>query len=447
MARQTTWSSNQALTASSLNAEFDEIYSGNITRTAGVLLLNDDIRLDFGSSNNCRIEYDTTQTNDTLLIGVDVAEGGRILIVDVNDMATNFALAARTNPSVTIHSADATTAADYIELFHDQTDAVINVGAGSLNVQLAGTTRWVFNAGSLVAEGATDDAFETTISITDPTADRTITIPDGNVTLTTGTSVVNSGTPANNQVATWAGATSADGSANLTHDGNTLTSKAGTTGTQGLVVNSQASATVDMARFQYDGTTRASIYLDADQSIFRMDAFNAGNNVQGPEVAVQRNSNAGAEGPAAGTFNFGKSDGVENFIWVDTSANPGVLRLHTARPTGSSGTPTTADTAGTVVGAQTSWHELKDNIVEFTDYQEALDAVLSTKIFDFDMAGNHHRGLVIHEQDLGSWFSYNDDLARQQMPCLDERTIIGYLVASVKQLHKELRKGQANGIR
>jgi len=42
-------------------------------------------------------------------------------------------------------------------------------------------------AGSpLVFEGATADAFETTFSITDPTADRTITFPDASITLSAG---------------------------------------------------------------------------------------------------------------------------------------------------------------------------------------------------------------------------------------------------------------------
>ena len=44
----------------------------------------------------------------------------------------------------------------------------------------------IFNDGSVVFEGATADAFETTLAITDPTADRTITFPDstGTVALT-----------------------------------------------------------------------------------------------------------------------------------------------------------------------------------------------------------------------------------------------------------------------
>ena len=38
------------------------------------------------------------------------------------------------------------------------------------------------NAASLVFEGATDDAFETTLAVTDPTADRTFTLPDATTT-------------------------------------------------------------------------------------------------------------------------------------------------------------------------------------------------------------------------------------------------------------------------
>jgi hypothetical protein len=41
----------------------------------------------------------------------------------------------------------------------------------------------VFNDGSVVFEGATADAYETTLAITDPTADRTITFPDATGTV------------------------------------------------------------------------------------------------------------------------------------------------------------------------------------------------------------------------------------------------------------------------
>lgn len=46
-------------------------------------------------------------------------------------------------------------------------------------------------AGSLVFEGTTDNAFETTIAVTDPTADRTITLPDSTGTVVLSGAIVN----------------------------------------------------------------------------------------------------------------------------------------------------------------------------------------------------------------------------------------------------------------
>ena len=55
--------------------------------------------------------------------------------------------------------------------------------ATSASVTFAGLT---LNSGSMVFEGATADDFETTLAVTDPTADRTVTLPDatGTVALT-----------------------------------------------------------------------------------------------------------------------------------------------------------------------------------------------------------------------------------------------------------------------
>ena len=55
--------------------------------------------------------------------------------------------------------------------------------ATSASVTFAGLT---LNSGSMVFEGATADAHETTLAVTDPTADRTVTLPDatGTVALT-----------------------------------------------------------------------------------------------------------------------------------------------------------------------------------------------------------------------------------------------------------------------
>ena len=77
---------------------------------------------------------------------------------------------------------------------------------------------------TIVFEGATDDAYETTLQATDPTADRTITLPDA-----TGTVVL------------------ADGSGNVTLSGN-LTVNGTTTTVNSTEVNIQNA-------FIFEGTT------------------------------------------------------------------------------------------------------------------------------------------------------------------------------------------------
>ena len=69
--------------------------------------------------------------------------------------------------------------------------------ATSASVTFAGLT---LNSGSMVFEGATPDDFETTLAVTDPTADRTVTLPDatGTVALT------------NNKLSVFAATTSAE---------------------------------------------------------------------------------------------------------------------------------------------------------------------------------------------------------------------------------------------
>lgn len=162
-----------------------------------------------------------------------------------------------------------------------------------------------------------------------------------------------------------------------------------------------------------------------------------GNNVGGPRLYVARNSNAGTEGPAAGSIRMEGASG-EGYVWRDASGN---IRIHTAAPTGSSGSPTVSDTAGTVVGTQTSWHELKESISEW-DGAGALDAVLALQLYEYQMIDDGqqtaegekptYRGIVIMDEDRESnaWFGtgYGD----QQVPVLNDRNLFGYLIASIQ---------------
>ena len=114
------------------------------------------------SNNSSSTEPATTfafmwwvDTNNTLLKIRNAANSGWITVGDYS--ATNFGLLTTTSAS-----------SIYMPLAGGTFTGAVTVGTG----------------GSLIFEGATADANETTLAVTDPTADRTITMPDATGTVT-----------------------------------------------------------------------------------------------------------------------------------------------------------------------------------------------------------------------------------------------------------------------
>ena len=75
--------------------------------------------------------WNTTQTVDTLVLALGTTSRA-LVILENGDQSTDLAHAQATAPTVFIHSADATTAADHINFSHNQTDGVIDVGTGKI---------------------------------------------------------------------------------------------------------------------------------------------------------------------------------------------------------------------------------------------------------------------------------------------------------------------------
>ncbi|GAI90926.1 unnamed protein product [marine sediment metagenome] len=61
-----------------------------------------------------------------------------MLIIETTDIAETMVTTAETNPTLRIHSADATNDAEHIKFNHDQTDGVISIGQGNLKLFSAG---------------------------------------------------------------------------------------------------------------------------------------------------------------------------------------------------------------------------------------------------------------------------------------------------------------------
>ena len=77
--------------------------------------------------------------------------------------------------------------------FSNLSATTINVGdlnvSGAVDIPNITATSLTISGSSITFEGATADAFETTFTVTDPTADRTITFPN-----TSGTVLLDGGT-------------------------------------------------------------------------------------------------------------------------------------------------------------------------------------------------------------------------------------------------------------
>jgi len=116
--------------------------------------------------------------------GLEIKFGNNIVLEGTTDNAFEM----------TLSGGDPT--ADRTVTLPDVTGTVVTTGNLSAITTLTSPTITgaVFNDGSILFEGATADAFETTLAITDPTADRTITFPDstGTVALTSDITITGS---------------------------------------------------------------------------------------------------------------------------------------------------------------------------------------------------------------------------------------------------------------
>ena len=152
----------------------------------------------------------------------------------------------------TVTVTDSTANTDFPVVFHNESNGLLddtgalryNPSTGTLlvpNLNVSGTTTTVntttVNTDTVVFEGASADDFETTLNVTDPTADRTITLPDasGTVAVSAGTGIDLSAAGAvsvdvsdfmtngsNNRILTATGTDAMNAEANLTFDGSTL---------------------------------------------------------------------------------------------------------------------------------------------------------------------------------------------------------------------------------
>lgn len=201
-------------------------------------------------------------------------------------------------------------------------------------------------------------------------------------------------------------------------------------GTSAATLNTASSPSAGPLVLQYDGNTQVRFMRSGTRAEAMYAAPFDNSTGVGTYIYLDRNSNGST--PAASFMRFTNSGGSVYRIWPDATGN---WRSHTADPTNAN------DTAGTVIGTQTSWHELKENIALW-DGAEALEAIRTLNLYSYQMIEDGqattggekptYKGLVIMDEDreADAWFGLG--YGENQVPVLNDRNLFGYMLAAIR---------------
>ena len=150
------------------------------------------------------------------------------------------------------------------------TDVIEGITLLNTDLTTISTDNHIFSGGSIIFEGATDDGFETTLAVTDPTADRTITLPNatGTVSLITGTETLTNKTLTTPTLTSPVFNTAVSGSAVLDEDdmsSDSATKLATQQSIKAYIDNTLAAQDLDIAP---DSGTGQSITLESETLTF-----------------------------------------------------------------------------------------------------------------------------------------------------------------------------------
>ena len=150
------------------------------------------------------------------------------------------------------------------------TDVVESITALNTDLTTISTDNHIFSGGSIIFEGDTDDSFETTLAVTDPTADRTLTLPNatGTVSLITATETLTNKTLTSPTITSGVFNTGVSGTAVLDEDdmsSNSATKAATQQSIKKYVDDTIAAQDLDIAP---DSGTGQSIILPSETLTF-----------------------------------------------------------------------------------------------------------------------------------------------------------------------------------
>jgi hypothetical protein len=146
---------------------------------------------------------------------------------------------------------------------------------------------------------------------------------------------------------------------------------------------------------------------------------------EGATISLGRNiSGTGAGGQVA----FTRLGGTIDYVWSD---NTGVLRTHTTAPLSSSAG---SDTAGTVVGTQTSTRASKVIFGRETDTRRALNTLLNTPVWRFQ----YKSGAYAATEFVGITTDDSPQFGMDEGKSFNPVSAHGYTVLAIQELQKEI---------
>ncbi|MCX6756491.1 MAG: hypothetical protein NTX85_04075 [Candidatus Nomurabacteria bacterium] len=153
-------------------------------------------------------------------------------------------------------------------------------------------------------------------------------------------------------------------------------SQTGTAAATDLWINRTETTLGSGAQYLIDAGTGGGSYVSkfnvTNTGSLNIGSSDLGAGLAGPVFTLGRNTNATNTG--AGSINFQSKAGTAGYVWQDAAGN---IRINTASPSNAN------DTAGTVVGAQTSTRDTKQDIADYTDYSASLQMVLDAPLHTF----------------------------------------------------------------
>ena len=168
----------------------------------------------------------------------------------------------------------------------------------------------------------------------------------------------------------------------------------------------------------------------------RVEPFDNGT---GPGSGFMFGNNNNGSTPASAFMRLLRNSGTSSYVWSDSTM---VMRVHTAPPSSGGGV---TDTAGTVIGAQTSHADYKQILGEPVDDGAALDnliaAAAQVKRFvykDGRLNGEEFSGVVLDGAELNR-YGADPDSEHPAGRILNEVNIAGDLMLAMRELDRRLR--------